>query len=162
MIHPLTNRPEPKKSFLPSLWERKKVIRMVKAIKAGSLKPIKKPDKPSFYMLWSDTDSGKVDSFLVTSTIKPLMHIYLLFPRMISSALINSYQLLKPVYQVMLNRIILHQSSFPPIRGYIHLSTTVISHLIFMLFFSERKCQAEFLYTNPVIHSMSICVYDDL
>ena len=55
MIHPVINRPEPKRRFLPSLWERKKVTRMVKAIKSGSLKPISKPPKPRFYMLWGDS-----------------------------------------------------------------------------------------------------------
>ena len=55
MIHPVINRPEPKRRFLPSLWERKKITKLVKLIKAGKIKPIEKPKKPKFYMIWGDS-----------------------------------------------------------------------------------------------------------
>ena len=55
LIHPMVSRPEPKSRFLPSLWERKKITRMAKAIKCGSLKPLERPQKPRFYMLWDES-----------------------------------------------------------------------------------------------------------
>ncbi|XP_023241895.1 ribosome biogenesis protein bop1-A-like [Centruroides sculpturatus] len=58
MIHPVTNRPEDKRSFIPSEIERKKVSRMVHAIKMGWIKPRKKrDDTPKFYMLWKNDEN---------------------------------------------------------------------------------------------------------
>jgi ribosome biogenesis protein ERB1 len=54
MIHPVMDRPESKRRFLPSLWERKKIMKLVQGIKSGRIKPVKKPEKPKVYMLWSD------------------------------------------------------------------------------------------------------------
>ncbi|KAL5467099.1 hypothetical protein EMCRGX_G031281 [Ephydatia muelleri] len=56
MIHPLSNAPEPKSRFIPSKWEAKRISKLVHAIKMGWIKPIQKPSKPKFFMLWSDTD----------------------------------------------------------------------------------------------------------
>ena len=69
MIHPVTNRPEPKRRFLPSLWERKKIIKLVRGIKSGKIKPIKKPEKPRLYMLWNDQE---VRTLPFPSSILPL------------------------------------------------------------------------------------------
>ena len=59
MIHPLTARPESKKSFIPSLHEKALVGRMVHLIKSGVYakcwKP-KKEDGPRYYNLWKDDE----------------------------------------------------------------------------------------------------------
>ena len=64
MIHPVSNIPATKRSFLPSLWERKKIIKLVRGIKLGIIKPIKKPEKPKVYMLWGDTEVSVVHVFV--------------------------------------------------------------------------------------------------
>lgn len=61
MIHPVTNRPADKRSFIPSLVEKEKVSRMVHAIKMGWIKPRRPPDStPSFYDLWAQEDPNAV------------------------------------------------------------------------------------------------------
>ncbi|XP_071957722.1 ribosome biogenesis protein bop1-B-like [Antedon mediterranea] len=56
MIHPVTRRPEHKRSFIPSLVEKQKVSRLVHAIKMGWLKQKKKTtdDKNPFYDMWQN------------------------------------------------------------------------------------------------------------
>ncbi|SGY22998.1 BQ5605_C019g08880 [Microbotryum silenes-dioicae] len=67
MATPLTRRPEPKSRFLPSKWEHKKVMKIVRAIRSGRIVP-RRPGAPStsankddpakrFYGLWSQTDA---------------------------------------------------------------------------------------------------------
>ncbi|GAB6032701.1 Ribosome bioproteinsis protein 1 [Chamberlinius hualienensis] len=58
-IHPVTNRPEHKRSFIPSLIEKEKVSKLVHAIKMGWLKPKTKTedeDLMKVYQLWADDD----------------------------------------------------------------------------------------------------------
>ncbi|CAG11653.1 unnamed protein product, partial [Tetraodon nigroviridis] len=60
MIHPVTNRPEHKRSFIPSLVEKEKVSKMVHAIKMGWIKP-RRVDTDSggnYYDLWAGEDSS--------------------------------------------------------------------------------------------------------
>ncbi|ORY81831.1 NUC169 domain-domain-containing protein [Leucosporidium creatinivorum] len=59
---PLVGRPEPKSRFLPSKWEHKKVMKIVRAIRTGRIVP-RRPgassssaEKPPFYGLWSQSD----------------------------------------------------------------------------------------------------------
>ncbi|KAK3742734.1 hypothetical protein QZH41_018951, partial [Actinostola sp. cb2023] len=61
MIHPLTNAPEPKSRFIPSKWEHKRVMKIVRAIRNGWIKPKKtKDDKPRYYLLWDkDEDEAR-------------------------------------------------------------------------------------------------------
>ncbi|BGO91429.1 hypothetical protein NBRC10512_003089 [Rhodotorula toruloides] len=61
MDMPLSHRPEPKSRFLPSKWEHKKVMKIVRAIRSGRITPRrpgapKPPEKPRFYALWSADD----------------------------------------------------------------------------------------------------------
>ncbi|POY74510.1 hypothetical protein BMF94_2270 [Rhodotorula taiwanensis] len=61
MDQPLSGRPEPKSRFLPSKWEHQKVMKIVRAIRAGRITPRRpgapKPaEKPQFYALWSASD----------------------------------------------------------------------------------------------------------
>ncbi|KAL1767410.1 ribosome biogenesis protein BOP1 [Sigmodon hispidus] len=61
MIHPVTNRPADKRSFIPSLIEKEKVSRMVHAIKMGWIKPRRPQDStPTFYDLWAQEDPNAV------------------------------------------------------------------------------------------------------
>ncbi|XP_076373402.1 ribosome biogenesis protein bop1 isoform X2 [Tachypleus tridentatus] len=57
MIHPVTNVPEHKRSFIPSKIEKEKVAKMVHAIKMGWIKPVPpRDDSQKFYMLWDKDD----------------------------------------------------------------------------------------------------------
>ncbi|XP_030597794.1 ribosome biogenesis protein bop1 [Archocentrus centrarchus] len=60
MIHPVTNRPADKRSFIPSLTEKEKVSRMVHAIKMGWIKPRRVEDdsRGRYYDLWASEDSS--------------------------------------------------------------------------------------------------------
>lgn len=60
MVHPVTNRPEPKRSFIPSLIEKDKVSKLVHAIKMGWIKPRQQDSDTGghccFYDLWASED----------------------------------------------------------------------------------------------------------
>ncbi|KAM9838289.1 ribosome biogenesis protein bop1 [Aulostomus maculatus] len=60
MIHPVTNRPADKRSFIPSLIEKEKVSKLVHAIKMGWIKPRRVQDNSQgqFYDLWANEDSS--------------------------------------------------------------------------------------------------------
>lgn len=60
MIHPVTNRPEHKRSFIPSLVEKEKVSKLVHAIKMGWIKPrrVEDPSRGSFFDLWAGEDAS--------------------------------------------------------------------------------------------------------
>ncbi|XWS41183.1 hypothetical protein CRYUN_Cryun17cG0058300 [Craigia yunnanensis] len=58
--HPLSNAPEPKRRFIPSKWESKKVVEYVRAIRKGLIKFEKPKEDPRFYLLWGD-DSSSAD-----------------------------------------------------------------------------------------------------
>ncbi|MBN3321804.1 BOP1 protein, partial [Atractosteus spatula] len=61
MIHPVTNRPEDKRSFIPSLVEKEKVSKLVHAIKMGWIKPRKPKDStPQYYDLWAKEDPDAI------------------------------------------------------------------------------------------------------
>ncbi|XP_039702014.1 ribosome biogenesis protein BOP1 [Pteropus medius] len=61
MIHPVTNRPADKRSFIPSLVEKEKVSRMVHAIKMGWIQPRRPRDPtPHFYDLWAQENPNAV------------------------------------------------------------------------------------------------------
>ncbi|KAJ6220943.1 hypothetical protein RDWZM_006755 [Blomia tropicalis] len=80
MIHPVTNRPETKASFIPSLSEKRIVSRLVSAIKRARLRPKPKVVKDSQfnfkYDLW-EKDDKKVrrhDRYIAAPKIKPPGH----------------------------------------------------------------------------------------
>ncbi|KAG9104042.1 Ribosome biogenesis protein erb1 [Ceratobasidium sp. 370] len=55
-IMPLSAKPEPKRRFVPSKWEKQKVMKIVRAIRAGRIlprKPTRSESAPRFYSLWS-------------------------------------------------------------------------------------------------------------
>ncbi|TNN30936.1 Ribosome biogenesis protein bop1 [Liparis tanakae] len=60
MLHPVTNRPADKRSFIPSLIEKDKVSKLVHAIKMGWIKPRRTEDdsRGRYYDLWANEDSS--------------------------------------------------------------------------------------------------------
>jgi ribosome biogenesis protein ERB1 len=58
MVMPLSHAPEPKRRFIPSKWEHKKVMKIVRAIRQGRILPKgpKAPEKPDYYGIWSAED----------------------------------------------------------------------------------------------------------
>ncbi|XP_054164412.1 ribosome biogenesis protein bop1-A-like [Oppia nitens] len=80
-IHPVSNRPETKASFIPSLSEKRKISKLVAAIKAGRLKP--KPIKPKdgpfvfSYDLWEkpNTERNKrYERYIPAPKLQPPRH----------------------------------------------------------------------------------------
>ncbi|CAH0489408.1 unnamed protein product [Peronospora farinosa] len=60
IIHSMGNDIEPKSRFLPSKWERMKVIKIMKGIKEGRIKLDKDPKKkPEVYQMWFDDDQAQ-------------------------------------------------------------------------------------------------------
>ncbi|XP_057210906.1 ribosome biogenesis protein bop1 [Triplophysa rosa] len=61
MIHPVTNRPQDKRSFIPSLIEKEKVGKLVHAIKMGWIKPRRPAETtPQYYDLWAKEDPNSI------------------------------------------------------------------------------------------------------
>lgn len=56
-IHPLSNAPDPKRRFIPSKWEGKKILKLVRAIREGRIQLDKPKEEPKLSLLWGD-DSG--------------------------------------------------------------------------------------------------------
>lgn len=52
--HPLSNAPEPKRRFVPSKWEQKKVVKLVRAIRNGWIKFDNPKEEQNLYLLWGD------------------------------------------------------------------------------------------------------------
>lgn len=76
MIHPVTNRPEDKRSFIPSVSEKQKVSKMVHAIKMGWIKPRKKPDNTqNFYMLWKNDEKPDITKRMLHYIPAPKMKL---------------------------------------------------------------------------------------
>ncbi|PWN50474.1 BOP1NT-domain-containing protein [Violaceomyces palustris] len=62
MVTPLTGRPEPKRRFVPSKWEHKKIMKIVRAIRQGRIVPrAPNTSKPQFFNIWSDADQERAD-----------------------------------------------------------------------------------------------------
>ena len=64
MQTPLTGVPEPKRRFIPSKWEYKRVMKIVTAIRKGlitvdDLDPTEKKKKPKIYDIWESTESDQ-------------------------------------------------------------------------------------------------------
>ncbi|KAK3279018.1 Ribosome biogenesis protein 1 [Cymbomonas tetramitiformis] len=52
--HPLSSAPEPKRRFIPSKSEAKKVVKLVRALRRGWIKMDKPKEEPKTYLLWAD------------------------------------------------------------------------------------------------------------
>jgi ribosome biogenesis protein ERB1 len=67
--------PEPKRRFVPSKWEHKKVMRIVRAIRKGWIKVDEKPanqdDSHMNYVLWDDEKDDEQDPFRRIQRLPP-------------------------------------------------------------------------------------------
>ncbi|RLN97770.1 hypothetical protein BBJ28_00021019 [Nothophytophthora sp. Chile5] len=60
IIHSMANDQEPKSRFLPSKWEKMKVMKIMKGIKEGRIQLDKEPEKkPDVYQMWFDDDQAQ-------------------------------------------------------------------------------------------------------
>ncbi|KAH9963180.1 ribosome biogenesis protein ERB1 [Russula dissimulans] len=60
-IMPLSAAPEPKRRWIPSKWEKQKVMKIVRAIRQGRILPSKPKttsSQPQFYAIWNDEPSS--------------------------------------------------------------------------------------------------------
>ncbi|KAI0721845.1 ribosome biogenesis protein ERB1 [Cerioporus squamosus] len=60
-IMPLSAAPEPKRRWIPSKWEKQKVMKIVRAIRQGRIlpnKPKTASTQPQFYPIWNDKPSN--------------------------------------------------------------------------------------------------------
>ena len=53
-IMPLSGAPEPKRRFIPSKWEEKRVVKLVRAMRKGWLKRTEPEEAPTTYLMWQD------------------------------------------------------------------------------------------------------------
>ncbi|CAD6261996.1 unnamed protein product [Miscanthus lutarioriparius] len=69
--HPLSSAPEPKRRFVPSKWEHKKVVKLVRAIRNGWIKFDKPKEERNLYLLWGDETDTADNKRHVLSYIPP-------------------------------------------------------------------------------------------
>ncbi|GER39853.1 ribosome biogenesis protein BOP1 homolog [Striga asiatica] len=97
---PLSGAPEPKRRFIPSKWESKKVVRYIRAIREGRIKLDDKPkEEPKLYSLWDDSTSVERQGLAYIAAPKPKLpgheESYNPSPEYIPTPEeINSYQLM--------------------------------------------------------------------
>lgn len=71
-IHPLTNRPEPKSTFIPSKWEAMRVRRIAKAIREGHIKLDKATkEAPKAFLIWDQSSAEDQKNAFITRHIPP-------------------------------------------------------------------------------------------
>ncbi|KNC78997.1 ribosome biogenesis protein bop1 [Sphaeroforma arctica JP610] len=70
MIHPVGNEPEPKRRFIPSVHEHKKIMKIVRGIRDGRIqvgardRSKKKEEKPKVYEMWAEGDVPTKDHYM--------------------------------------------------------------------------------------------------
>ncbi|CAN7008052.1 unnamed protein product [Brassica rapa subsp. trilocularis] len=74
-IHPLSSAPEPKRRFIPSKWEAKKVVKLVRAIRKGLIKFDKPEEEPNVYLLWGDDSASDQKSKHLTYIPPPKLKL---------------------------------------------------------------------------------------
>ncbi|GJJ07346.1 Ribosome bioproteinsis protein erb1 [Clathrus columnatus] len=75
-IMPLSAAPEPKRRWVPSVWERKKVMKIVRAIRQGRILPSKPKTTISrpFYSLWDGPSEPSASTYLSAPKVKLPTH----------------------------------------------------------------------------------------
>ena len=66
-IHPLRSNPEPKSRFIPSKWEAKRVMKMVRALKNGWITRVDKNaeiSKPKYYGIWEGENGERASNHI--------------------------------------------------------------------------------------------------
>ncbi|KAJ1920625.1 Ribosome biogenesis protein erb1 [Mycoemilia scoparia] len=56
MITPLTGAPEPKSRFIPSKWEHKMVMKLVRAFRKNKSTQKPRPEAPKYYDIWAENE----------------------------------------------------------------------------------------------------------
>ncbi|CAN8286378.1 unnamed protein product [Cochlearia groenlandica] len=74
-IHPLSSAPEPKRRFIPSKWEAKKVVKYVRAIRKGLITFDKPEEEPNVYLLWGDDSNSDQKSKHLTYIPPPKLKL---------------------------------------------------------------------------------------
>ena len=79
-IHPLINPTEPKARFVPSKWEAKAVIKIVRAMRRGDIKPPeteaeKEAKEMAGYLLWGDGDQVDDADLSKSARARKLMQV---------------------------------------------------------------------------------------
>ncbi|RIB16015.1 ribosome biogenesis protein ERB1 [Gigaspora rosea] len=64
-VMPLNATPEPKRRFVPSKWEAKRIMKIVRAIRQGRIVLGKtQTPKPRYYSLWTDNDKPREEHIM--------------------------------------------------------------------------------------------------
>ncbi|CAG8563581.1 23228_t:CDS:10 [Dentiscutata erythropus] len=64
-VMPLNATPEPKRRFVPSKWEAKRIMKLVRAIRQGRIVLGKtQTPKPRYYSLWTDNDKPREEHIM--------------------------------------------------------------------------------------------------
>jgi ribosome biogenesis protein ERB1 len=80
-IHPLINPTAPKAGFVPSKWEAKQVIKIIRAMRRGDIKPPETEEEREAkamqgYLLWGDDDRAEDPASLSKAQrARKLMHV---------------------------------------------------------------------------------------
>eukprot|EP00041_Stephanoeca_diplocostata_P029441 m.868453 g.868453 ORF g.868453 m.868453 type:complete len:912 (-) comp23562_c0_seq9:224-2959(-) len=76
-VTPVSSAPEPKSRFVPSKWEHKAIMKFVRAIRKGWLKPKKDETKaPEFYDIWKQSQAtGNAQNKRLTHIAAPKMSL---------------------------------------------------------------------------------------
>lgn len=76
-VTPVSSAPEPKSRFVPSKWEHKAIMKFVRAIRKGWLKPKKDETKePEFFDLWKQNQAtGNAQNKRLTHIAAPKMSL---------------------------------------------------------------------------------------
>lgn len=69
--HPISNAPEPKRRFIESKWENKKVVKLIRAIRKGWITFDKPKEEPKVYNLWGDDQAEKAGGLAYIPAPKP-------------------------------------------------------------------------------------------
>ncbi|XP_017229518.1 ribosome biogenesis protein BOP1 homolog [Daucus carota subsp. sativus] len=69
--HPMSNAPEPKRRFIESKWEHKKIVKLIRAIRNGYIKFDKPKEEPKVYNLWGDDQTEKAGGLAYIPAPKP-------------------------------------------------------------------------------------------
>jgi ribosome biogenesis protein ERB1 len=72
-IMPLSGAPEPKRRFIVSKWEEKKIVKLVRAMRKGWLKRTGPEEKPAVYLMWEG--DGLIDDASDDKTATGLTYI---------------------------------------------------------------------------------------
>lgn len=74
-VMPLSGAPEPKRRFIVSKWEEKKVVKLVRAMRKGWLKRTAPEEQPTVYLMWQSDGRITPDDASTNKTATGLTYI---------------------------------------------------------------------------------------